>query len=301
MHRFVVAVVVAAALLCPAAPASAAPPLPAAVFAPIGAWVKMANAGDRAGLIALFTADGSSVDNFAPYRFAAPNGAAHWYDGFVADADAQRETDGIISIRPPTFFHVTGDRAWAVVPTRYRYTLRGTPELETGSLVFTLARTGGVWKLTSMSWSQASDTGPRDAPAPQAPALLATIAAFVKAGNAGERAALFATFAPDAALVDEFAPYRFAPPSGPAKWYAGAAADSIARRMTDGANTLGAPIYVRVTGTHAWVVIAADYRFHSSGVLHVEHGAPVFTLSHTAAGWKITTMAWALLGASPAP
>jgi ketosteroid isomerase-like protein len=301
MIRFVAGAFVAAALLLPVHPARATPSLPPAVLAPIAGWVKTANAGDRAGLIALFTADGTSVDNFAPYRFAAPNGAAKWYDGFGADADASHETDGVIAITAPRFFHLSGDAAWAVVPTTYRYELAGTPELETGSLVFTLARAHGTWKLTTMSWSQASDTGVHASTPPQASAVLATIASFIHASNVGDRAALLALCTSDAAFVDEFPPFRFAAPSGPAHWYDDGASDAALHHETDGAATLGKPIVVRVTGRHAWVVIAADYRFRVGGIAHVEHGAPVYTLVRTAAGWKITTMAWALLGASPAP
>jgi ketosteroid isomerase-like protein len=301
MHRFVVAACIAAALLVHARPAAAAPPLPAAVLAPITAWVTTANAGDRAGLIALFTPDGSSVDNFAPYRFPAPAGAAHWYDGFVADSDAHHETDGIIAITSPRFFHVSGDHAWVVVPTTYRYKRSGTAELETGDLVFTLARVNGGWKLTSMSWSQASDTSPRDIASPQAPAVLATFASFVKTSNAGDTAAMLALFTPDAWMIDEFAPYRFPAPAGPAHWYAGAAADSAAHHETDGALVPHAPIYLRVSGVHAWLVIAADYRFRIGGVPHVEHGAPVLTFTRSGGAWKITSLAWALRSVSPAP
>jgi len=300
MHRLVVAIFVAAALLLPTRSAIAAPALPAPVWAPIAAWVKTANAGDRAGLIALFTADGASVDNVAPYRFAAPDGAAHWYDGFGADAAANHETAGIIAVSAPRFFHVSGDRAWAVVPTSYRYTFRGKPERATGSLIFTLARAGAHWKLMTMSWSQASDTGPQPAPAAHAPAVLATIASFITAANAGNRAAVIAACTADAAIVDEFPPFRFAAPAGAAHWYDAGNADATSHHETDGAATLGTPIDVFVTGAHAWVVIRADYRFRVGGTWHVEHGAPVFTLTRTAAGWKITTMSWALLSASPA-
>jgi ketosteroid isomerase-like protein len=301
MQRLAVAVIIAAVLLVSARPASAAPALPAPVFAPIAAWVKTANAGDRAGLIALFTTDGASVDNFEPYRFAAPGGAAHWYDGFLADADANHETGGAIAIAPPRFFHVSGDRAWVVVPTRYTYRLSGKPELETGSLIFTLARADAGWKLMTMSWSQASDTGPPAAPAPQVPSVLAAIASFIAAANDGNRAAVIAACTKDAAIVDEFAPYRFTAPSGAADWYDGGAADATAHHETGGIATLGKPIYALVSGAHAWVVIRADYRFRVGATAHVEHGAPVFTLTHTGAGWKITTMSWALLGASPSP
>ncbi len=148
--------VIAASLVAWALPASAAPN---PVLAPIVAAMKAANAGDRAGLIALFSADAVVVDNFAPYRFTSPNGVGKWYDGFGADAVASHATDGVITIKPPRYLHVHADRAWAVVPTNYRYQLRGTPALETVTLVFTLSRLNGVWKITTMSWSEASDSG----------------------------------------------------------------------------------------------------------------------------------------------
>jgi ketosteroid isomerase-like protein len=155
MKRFVAGAVMAASLST-CVPAAAAPN---PVMAPIVAAMKASNAGDRAGLIALFTPDATVVDNFAPYRFTPPNGVGTWYDGFGADAAASHSTDGIITIKAPRYLHVHGDRAWAVVPTAYRYKLKGTPELETGALVFTLSRIGGSWKITTMSWAEASDSG----------------------------------------------------------------------------------------------------------------------------------------------
>jgi hypothetical protein len=157
MHRIVtIAAFVAAAFTLSAHAVSAAPP---AVLAPIAAFVRTSNAGDRAEFLKLFTPDATVVDNFAPYRFTPPNGPAKWYDGFNADAAASGSTDGVISTRAPKYVRVTGDRAWIVMPTDYRYKLKGTPELETGSLVFTESRVHGTWLITSMSWAEFSDTG----------------------------------------------------------------------------------------------------------------------------------------------
>jgi ketosteroid isomerase-like protein len=157
MHRLIaIAAFVAAAFTVSAHAASAAP---SAVLAPIATLVRTSNTGDRAAFLKLFTPDAAVVDNFAPYRFAPPNGPAKWYDGFGADAAASGSTDGVISTRTPKYVHVTGDHAWIVMPTEYRYKLKGKPELETGSLVFTESRLHGTWLITSMSWAEFSDSG----------------------------------------------------------------------------------------------------------------------------------------------
>jgi ketosteroid isomerase-like protein len=132
---------------------------PSPVLASIATLVRLSNAGDRAAFLKLFTSDAVVVDNFAPYRFGPPNGPAKWYDGFGADAAASGSTDGVISLRPAKYVRVTGDHAWVVQPIDYRYTLKGKPELETGSLVFTETRVRGTWLVTTMSWAEVSDSG----------------------------------------------------------------------------------------------------------------------------------------------
>jgi len=148
---FACAIIVATRLPAPAAQHPA--------LATISAFAATSNAGARAAFLRLFAPDAAMVDNFAPYRFPAPNGPATWYDGFGADMQKSGASDGVISVAAPKFFRVTGDRAWAVVPTRFVYKLKGKPELETGLSVFTLHRVGGVWKITSFSWAEESDTG----------------------------------------------------------------------------------------------------------------------------------------------
>jgi len=155
--RFVRASLLTCAIIVSARLPLQAAPHPA--LATIAAFAATSNAGDRSAFLRLFAPEAAMVDNFAPYRFPAPNGPATWYDGFGADMQKSGVTDGVISVASPKFFRVTGDRAWAVVPTRFVYKLKGKPELETGLSVFTLHRVGGAWKITSFSWAEQSDTG----------------------------------------------------------------------------------------------------------------------------------------------
>lgn len=164
--RFVVAVAVAVWLPAVAAGADVPPPVappPVAGFAQpavatVAKWVKAANAGDRAGVIALFTRDSAIADEFAPFRFAAPSAAAKWYDGFVADAKANDVTQGVIAMHTPKFVNVVNGHAWVVTPLVYTYLLKGAPAKETGMLVCTESRVGAVWLITSMSWAKLTDS-----------------------------------------------------------------------------------------------------------------------------------------------
>lgn len=156
MKRCLAAVFVAVSFVyaAPSVVAAQAPQL-----ATIDAAIEASNAGNRAAFIATFTADAAIVDDFAPYRFVAPSAAAHWYDGFLADAAANHVTPGSIVTHKPKFFHKTAERAWLVVPTDYHYELNGKAELETGSLVFTLVKIGDAWKIATMSWAALTDSG----------------------------------------------------------------------------------------------------------------------------------------------
>jgi ketosteroid isomerase-like protein len=128
------------------------------VLVPIQTYVRAANAGDRALLISAFTSDSLIVDEFAPFRFPAPNAAAHWYDGFGADQLKSGVTDALISSTPPKFVTIEGTHAYVVLPTVYTYKIHGKPAKETGSLAFALVKRGSQWKISSMAWAKITDS-----------------------------------------------------------------------------------------------------------------------------------------------
>ena len=153
MKRFFASLTLALVVALGAAPAWAANP----AMAPINAAIAAMNAGDRAALVTEFTHDATIVDDFAPYYFTS-SAPGRWYDGFVKDAKANHVVPGTIVIHTPKFVHMTSTAAWIVVPTDYPYTHNGKSELETGSLVFTVTRAKGIWKITSMSWAALTDS-----------------------------------------------------------------------------------------------------------------------------------------------
>jgi ketosteroid isomerase-like protein len=128
------------------------------VLLPIQTFVRAANAGDRAMLISIFTPDSMIIDEFAPFRFAAPQAAAHWYDGSGPDQTAHGVTDARISVAAPTFITVKGSHAYVVVPAIYAYKIHGKPATETGSVTYSLIRRNAKWKISAMAWAKLTDT-----------------------------------------------------------------------------------------------------------------------------------------------
>ncbi len=129
-----------------------------AVLLPIRAFVAAANAGDRARLVSAFSGDSAIVDEFAPFRFRAPDAAGHWFDGFGADQAANGVSDALIAVRAPKFATVNGQHAYVVIPTIYTYRIHGKPATESGSLAFTLVQSNRQWKIGTMSWAKISDS-----------------------------------------------------------------------------------------------------------------------------------------------
>jgi hypothetical protein len=150
-----VAVVTLLAFLAARSPAPAAA---TDVLLPIQTFVRAANAGDRALLISVFTADSTIIDEFAPFHFGAPHAAAAWFDGSGPDQTAHDVTDARLSFGAPTFMTVHGADAYVVVPAVYAYKIHGKPAKETGSVAYSLARQNRLWKISAMAWAKLTDT-----------------------------------------------------------------------------------------------------------------------------------------------
>ncbi len=125
--------------------------------------------------------------------------------------------------------------------------------------------------------------------------VLIPIQTFIRASNAGDRAAVIAAFTSDSTIVDEFAPFRFSAPHAAAEWYDGSGPDQTAHGVTDAHSSIGAPKFVTVAGSRAYVVVPSVYAYKIHGKPAKETGLMACTLVRRGAKWKISSMAWAKL------
>ena len=124
-------------------------------------------------------------------------------------------------------------------------------------------------------------------------AALAPVHHFVDSVNAGDMKGAAAAYAPEASIIDEFAPYRWQGPRAYAGWLADFEAKSKAQGLTEPMMTLLKPTRVVVSGDHAYAVLPALYDFKLKGKPIREFGTFSFALTKTMEGWRIAAWGWA--------
>jgi hypothetical protein len=125
--------------------------------------------------------------------------------------------------------------------------------------------------------------------APAAASDESDIAAVVKGYNTSFAPSYCA---PQAAIIDEFAPHSWIGATACADWVKSFDADAKANGITDGLVTPGKPEHVKVAGDRAYAVYPAHYDFKVKGKPVHETGTWTFAFQKLAGGWKITAWTW---------
>ena len=97
------------------------------------------------------------IDGFAPYRWIGPNALDEWW----ADTEWWAKNGGVeserLSYQGMLASGVTGARAYASVSATLTIQLtKGEPIIRPGTLVFTFAKLGELWKAEGHAWGRLS-------------------------------------------------------------------------------------------------------------------------------------------------
>jgi len=124
-------------------------------------------------------------------------------------------------------------------------------------------------------------------------AAMAPVHRFIDSVDKGDMKAAAATFASDASIIDEFAPYHWQGNDAFAQW--GADFDTMAKAggISGLVVTLRPPRHVNVTGDRGYAVVPALIVSRQNGKKMRERGTFTFALTNTAMGWRIAAWAWA--------
>lgn len=111
------------------------------------------NDTDEAKALAACADDASVIDDVPPFEWHGPGACSRWLKDY--DAYLQREgmTDAIGTVGKPRQLVITGDRAYAVVPTTFAYTKKGKPAKVSATTTFSLHRTAAGWRITGWAWA----------------------------------------------------------------------------------------------------------------------------------------------------
>lgn len=125
--------------------------------------------------------------------------------------------------------------------------------------------------------------------------VAATVQQFVSALNNSDMAALAATCASPAAIIDQFPPYAWQGASGCGDWARDYLAFTKAAQIHKSVLTLGKPSHSDITGSNAYFSAVGKITFPEKPGLELPSSLTV-VLQKGAAGWKITALRFATGG-----
>ena len=128
---------------------------PAEIQALIDAHIKGFNTQDSDLFLSVFGDTAIIIDGIAPYRWLNPNGPANW----LADVAKWRSDLGVTHEQldhEMGFWNVEGASAYAVVSGTLTITMKGQSVVRTGTLAYTFANRGGVWRIEAQAWGRTS-------------------------------------------------------------------------------------------------------------------------------------------------
>ncbi len=130
-----------------------------------------------------------------------------------------------------------------------------------------------------------------------APGPTAPIDELFSAFNTGSGAELYAAYAPDAQIVDEFAPFHWTPPSAAKAFWVEFTATNKEEKLT--AIRLTHTPYAFLTYDDAkktaYVVTTTTFHYKLDGKPGSETGRWTFVVEKTNAGWLIERSTWSRL------
>ena len=138
------------ALISPAHAAAPASPL----MGPVHQFIDSFDKGDLKGASAAFAPGSISIiDEVAPFAWTGPGAVQAWAQSLTANDAKAGITNENVALGALTHSVIEGDRGYAVVAVTYSYKEKGKAMREPASMVFSLEKDAGAWKINGWTWT----------------------------------------------------------------------------------------------------------------------------------------------------
>jgi len=125
------------------------------VMVPVHQFIDGFNKGDVKTALAACADQTSIIDEFPPHEWHGAGACANWANDFAADAKKNDISDGIVTLGKARHIDISGDRAYVVVASNFRYKQHGKPRQEIGStLTVALQKDSAGWRMTGWAWTR---------------------------------------------------------------------------------------------------------------------------------------------------
>jgi hypothetical protein len=107
----------------------------------------------EAGTLATCADDAAVIDDIPPFEWHGPGACARWQKANAAYTQEEGITDATFTMGNPRQLIITGDRAYAVLPTTFAFTQKGKHLKATATSTLALQKTAAGWRITAWSWA----------------------------------------------------------------------------------------------------------------------------------------------------
>lgn len=125
----------------------------AKVEAPIHQFIDAFDKGDMKTAAATHMASATIIDEFPPHYWTGAGAFNNWATALMADAKANGDTGGKVTLGRVSLEHVEGDKAYVVTSATYSYVEKGAPMSEAGHFTFAMANGASGWKIAAWAWT----------------------------------------------------------------------------------------------------------------------------------------------------
>lgn len=107
----------------------------------------------EAGTVATCAEDGAVIDDIPPFEWHGPGACSRWQKDNQAYLQKQGISHETFTLGNPQQLIISGDRAYAVLPTKYDFTQKGKRVRVTATSTLVLNRTAAGWRITAWTWA----------------------------------------------------------------------------------------------------------------------------------------------------
>lgn len=107
----------------------------------------------EAGTVTTCAEDGAVIDDIPPFEWHGPGACSRWQKDNEAYLQKQGISDETFAIGNPQQLIISGDRAYAVLPTTYAFTQNGKRVRETATSTLVLNKTAAGWRIAAWTWA----------------------------------------------------------------------------------------------------------------------------------------------------
>ena len=107
----------------------------------------------RGGAVATCADDAAVIDDIPPFEWHGPGACSRWQKDNDAYLQNEGITDATFTMGNPQQLIISGDRAYAVLPTTMDFTQKGKHVSTTATSTLVLHKTAAGWRITAWTWA----------------------------------------------------------------------------------------------------------------------------------------------------